>query len=322
MLIASEKEIAKMKKRSMILALASMLGISAAATAVSGFAWFTTQTTAQISEHNYFVGAAQGDLVIGAVAANDINCLSQKAATGNAIEVAPTASTALADVSSIDGENFYKLANIDLNNHTADMVKEADKTGDDAGDKVWMSTVNDTQMVCVSWSMTVANGGDANTSMNVFLSHDGDLFTATGTAAKDDNNQDVANYVDAYRLAIFDNGSLVYFYAKSTSGMTSADFNSTAGTYIYDSTKLWDGTGYTGDHATTAHLVASAANVLSTDAVSKKDSQLLISNLVGQATAHTLKFVVWCEGTDTPERAVKAGNQVKLGLDLVGLNAK
>ena len=64
MLIASEKEITKMKKRSMILALASMLGISAAATAVSGFAWFTSQTTANVKAHSYHVGAAQGDLTI------------------------------------------------------------------------------------------------------------------------------------------------------------------------------------------------------------------------------------------------------------------
>lgn len=293
MLIASEKEITKMKKRSMILALASMLGISAAATAVSGFAWFTTTTTADIASHNYKVAAAQGSLQIAA-GSTKVNCGCTVAESSNTAVIAPTTGKYLTDVSSINGEDFFKAYNINTQENSFE-VKSEGKLSDTHENDVWMSQVNETLMVAVSWTLNVTNTTPAGgPSMDIYLSGDG---THANPFVAADNN-----YADAYRLAVFVGTSKTPAYFFST---TNTGFSSTNETDL-------DGASTVASYDSNLQKIVSTADA--------KEEQKLATIIA--AGSVILKFVVWCEGTIVEDGPIaNVNNQVALSLGLVGLSA-
>jgi len=360
-----------MKNRSkMILGLASMLGISAGAAAVSGFAWFTTQRTADISASNFVVGASEGSLQISSVADKFVNC-SKTTDSGNVLSINPSTGK-LEDVSSGDGKNFYKALLTSDGTALDRIVKE---TGTDS-----MSLVNEEQMVKVSWEVKVENTA-SGTDMNVFLSNDGPVFkqnsdnskkeqtlTADGTTTAyslpiafdkvesvkvgdtelavttgytvDQTNGKITftsapesgktikvvtsiDYSKYYRLAIYDlNGgssedteTLVYFYANSS---YTKYINATTNTTRDGEGDLKDDTdAYI---STSAKITKSSDTAASTSQGVKASNQLLIKGFKS-TKAHTLRFVVWCEGTATPDKAVVEANSVDLNLGLVALTA-
>ena len=170
----------------------------------------------------------------------------------------------------------------------------------------YLSKVNTTQMVAVSWSLKVSNDGEATgPKMDVFLtSATTDLFQKTTNDATND-------YVNAYRMAIYDGDTLVYLYAKSATALTS-----------------WTNGGSLDGNATAITTKASSVTTITSAATSaghtseSASSQLLIKGLAGK-DEKTLKFVVWCEGTDTPDATLtNTGNGVTCNFGLIGLNAQ
>ncbi len=314
-----------MKKRSMILALASMLGISAAATAVSGFAWFTTQTTASIKSANYKVGAAQGGLGIteGAVLNNCTTNAktTDKTFTNNEVVITPTQDGVLADVSSRDGANFYKLSNIVTKEgeESADFVVENTKP---TATGAWMSKVNSNQMVAIAFQLTVSNTATDNSELDVYLSNSGAIFKKAATAATAD-----PDYSDYYRMAVLDGDTLVYLYANDSAkkGLTIDDRASDEKTYNYAAATGWDGKG-AALVAGTSCVDASSQKVISSTsssgAVANRTvtaGNLLLVKGLTKTAAKTLTFVVWCEGTATPEEEINSANLVDLSFDLAGI---
>lgn len=313
-----------MKKRSMILALASMLGISAAATAVSGFAWFTTQTTASIKAAKFKVGAAQGGLGIaeGAVLNNcSTNAKDDKTYTNNEVVVTPTTDGILADVSSRDGVNFYKLSNIVTteDSESADFIVENTKP---TSSGAWTSKVNSNQMVAVAFQLTVSNTASDNSELDVYLSNSGAIFSKAATAATAD-----PDYSTYYRMAVLDGNTLVYLYANDGTykGLTIDDKASDGKTFDYKAETGWDGKGAALVPGTSCVNAANQTVVTSTSssgAVANRTvtaGNLLLVKGLTKAAAKTLTFVVWCEGTSTPEGEVNAANLVDLSFDLAGI---
>ncbi|MCQ2799919.1 MAG: hypothetical protein MJ228_04070 [Bacilli bacterium] len=368
-----------MKNRSkMILGLASMLGISAGAAAISGFAWFTTQRTADISASNFKVGSGDGTLKISS-AGSLVNCAIETNAN-NTVAINPSTGE-LEDVSSGDGKTFHKVL-LSTNKQSVDHIVLED------GSK---SKVNTNQMVYISWNVKVENVGPG-TKLNVFASNDGPIFkqnlanskttqnvVGDGTA-KDfvlptafdkiesvkvgDTTLEAAKYTatpaerkisftdapagsveivtsidysSCYRLAIYDlndvsnatDDTLVYFYsaagktsyvkAEDKAALEDDDPETTA-------TRNGSGTLTANDFiSTSAAIISSTDPAASTANGVKPNNQLLIEDLIASTTSpvkdnsHTLRFVVWCEGTSTPDEAVVASNGVDLSLKLVGL---
>lgn len=378
----------------MILGLASMLGISAGATAVSGFAWFTTQRTAAIEASAFKVGASEGSLEITRVDA-DKNCVSTVNNSKDAI--VPTASKDLADVSSCDGQTFYKAV-LGTDGKIGAVVTENNSTG--------LSKVNTNQMVYVSWKVKVSNTADG-AKLNVYLSNQGSIFSANDGAANTTTMEFTANgtnklfswdgvakavgavkvgsdtktldnhyslkgdaetgytgiefmdsaipadgqkisvavtldYSQYYRMVIIDEGTdsenptntIVYRYtnSKHLSYLKSDSDKSTVnGTGLLKVTAEKGANADTTDDKyteteNTMRNISSQADVASYESTTvAPGNQLLISNLTADDTtnsvvnSHVLKFVVWCEGTATPEAAATAGNSVKMNASLVGL---
>ncbi|MCQ2799918.1 MAG: hypothetical protein MJ228_04065 [Bacilli bacterium] len=312
-----------MKNRSkMILGLASMLGISAGAAAVSGFAWFTTQRTATVGAQNFKVGAAEGSLEIGKhtfvtgdAADTNINGDAYSVAD-NVCAVSPTAGKELADVSSGDGINFYKATVVDSTGTGSYVV---DKLVQETGA---MSGINSTQMVKVQWSLDVTN--TSGNPIDVYLSSAA-IFAAHDGAAND--------YSAYYRLAIFADtnteGSLastcVFLYTNNSHKkfISTTDYTNHTSDKEADGHAVCpiDGTGtLTAENSmSTTKVIRQTADIQGGVALAtaSPNNQLLIKGLTD---TKVLRFVVWCEGTATPEAAVQA-NAVDMSFQLVGLTA-
>lgn len=94
-----------MKTRSkMILGLASLLGVTAGATAVSGFAWFVTTKTADVEVTKIGVYSKNPTL---SVSVKNLQGLQRTNDVANDFDLETTATAGLTDISSNDGIHFY-----------------------------------------------------------------------------------------------------------------------------------------------------------------------------------------------------------------------
>jgi len=95
-------------KQKMILGLAGLLGVSAAATAVSGYAWFTTTTTGSASFTTVSVYTLNSSLTVSHVASNTASTPSYTGSgTENIVYDCSGITDNLTDISSNDGIHMY-----------------------------------------------------------------------------------------------------------------------------------------------------------------------------------------------------------------------
>lgn len=96
------------KKSKMILALASMLGVSAGATAVSGFAWFTTTKKADVNVTNIGVYSKSSNLALAF--ANGFNCEGSVNPSTGAASIVARADNAITDQFTATGAALFELS--------------------------------------------------------------------------------------------------------------------------------------------------------------------------------------------------------------------
>ena len=91
------------KKSKLVLAMASMLGITAGATAVSGFAWFTTTKSATVDVTNIGVYSKSSGLDIAFKTGDEVSCANAGAGTYDINVVGAAATNAKIETTTVTG---------------------------------------------------------------------------------------------------------------------------------------------------------------------------------------------------------------------------
>lgn len=293
-----------MKKRNTVLALAALTAITAGVAATSTLAWFTTSRNASVSFNSINVITSTGKLSVAYGALDGSSNTNSSETTDSGFSVKSTVSNAL-DISG-SGIDFFKKTKGDAN-WTKFCLTGATN----------VYTSGSVELYYTEFTITVSR----NSGSNPFKVYLGD---GTTIAPVDDTKPADVAAAEGTRVAIY-SGSTVREGFQSKAGTdepyryvkVKSDAQITPATILTDTySSVWgSATASASDIYKRATWTYQTAN---TPATAKSNP---IALLTGTTLAETVTLRMWLDGTCVSTNEDAIGGQVKLTLNLYGLDA-
>lgn len=297
-----------MKTRSkLIVALSSLLAVTAGAAATSTFAWFTSNRTATVTYTKATAYTTSGEMTLKYVAPAVGSTFNTPGTTDYVSSLDITNATAGGKVTDIsgDGATFYKPK------LTADSTDDATNWKFVNGTYTATTNTADTSYY-VEFGIAFKNGNTdpANNKMKVYL-NTGSTLTGVVASGEGASAQQTKNNLaaKAMRVAFLTGTTLTAYWNPNDDGTTLKYMKS--GAVSANTLDLGDESGLTNYHYSNYTDVNTA------------DSTTLEKQLLGEigATDLTITVRMWLEGTSSSCLNAAKGGETKLNLAFASINS-
>ena len=312
----------KKSKKILVAGLATAMGIVAATAATSGAAWFTTLMKANVQLTPFAAGSSEGTISVAFKSSttgitgdtNPSEEISLSVPSNYTAQTNPAKK--LTDISSSDGENFWKAKIVKANEVTGFWTDEAEDSP--------VSSRNDKYLNYHEFILNVNNTATNSTGVDVYISK---KDASTDLFKDSTSDTDLAG---SYRLAIFnEDGDLVFFYSQSGERKyvdpdcgTETKTGNTYETYVYGEKAEKDiVSGLSSSTQAIKPIVLGNEGPEGQSAtLCEPGDQCLIENLENSTAGTNLTFRVWVEGCDSTAISDNTPGTVTLNFDIVGVS--